>query len=46
MKLFRGKRKDREEADDGLGLFLFDDVSSALKAEKVLKGGGLSLIHI
>jgi len=40
MKLFRGKPKNREEADDGLGLFLFDDVSSALRAEKVLKGGG------
>jgi len=40
MKLFQSKAKDHEEVDDGLGLFLFDDVSAALKAEKALKSGG------
>lgn len=40
MALFRHRRAPRQTGDDGLGLFLFDDVSAALKAERVLGSAG------
>jgi len=38
VRLFRRRQASRE--DDGLGLFLFDDVASAIRAESVLKPAG------
>jgi hypothetical protein len=37
---FGRKRKQTEDADEAVGLFLFHDVSEAIKAESVLKANG------
>lgn len=43
MRLFGRRRGTDGAPDEGLGLFLFDDVSSAIQAEKVLKTAGYEI---
>ncbi len=47
MALFgRKEKKERPGAEEALGLFLFEEVTEALAAERVLKGAGYELMLV